>query len=91
MHDLLLAIAMIIAANAFICLYRTIAGPTIQDRILGVNIISTKTLSVMALVSFIYGETFFLDVALLYALLNFVVTVSLARYLETVGWEEAGP
>ncbi len=90
MHDLLLAVALIIVANAFICLYRAMAGPTIQDRILGVNIISTKTLSVVALIAFIFGETFFLDVALLYALLNFVVTVALARYLETVGWEEVG-
>ena len=87
MRDFFLAVSLIIMANAFICLYRAFAGPTIQDRVLGVNIVSTKTLSVVALAAFIFGETFFLDVTLLYALLNFIVTVALSRYLETQGWE----
>jgi multicomponent Na+:H+ antiporter subunit F len=89
MPDFFLAVSLIIMANAFICLYRAFAGPTIQDRVLAVNIVSTKTLSVVALAAFIFGETTFLDVTLLYALLNFVVTVALARYLETEGWEVA--
>jgi multicomponent Na+:H+ antiporter subunit F len=83
MTDFLTVVAAIIAANAFICLYRAASGPTIQDRILGVNIVGTKTLVVVVLVTFIHGSRFFLDVAMVYALLLFVVTVALSRYLET--------
>jgi multicomponent Na+:H+ antiporter subunit F len=87
MDNFLIAIAMIIALNAVVCLYRAAVGPTIQDRLLGVNIVGTKTLVIVVLVTFINGEGFFLDVAVLYALLLFVVTVAWSRYLETEGWE----
>ena len=65
-------------------------GPTIQDRLLGVNIVGTKTLVVVVLVTFIQGSDFFLDVAMVYALLLFVVTVAWSRYLETRGMGESG-
>ena len=85
MDDFLTAIAAIIALNAFICLYRAAAGPTIQDRLLGVNIVGTKTLVVVVLVTFIQGESIFLDVAMAYALLLFVVTVATSHYLQSEG------
>ncbi len=88
MNEFLTAIAIIIALNAFICLYRAAVGPTIQDRVLGVNIVGTKTLVAVVLVSFIQKESFFLDVAMAYALLLFVVTVATSRYLQSGGWEE---
>lgn len=87
MTDYLLAVAILILVNAVICMYRAVVGPTVQDRLLAVNIISTKTLVVVVLVTYIFGESFFLDVAMIYALLNFVVTVALSRYLETEGWQ----
>jgi len=88
MDDFLTVIALIISANAVVCLYRAAIGPTTQDRLLGVNIVGTKTLVVVVLVTFIQAEGFFLDVAIVYALLLFVVTVALSRYLEAEGWEE---
>ncbi len=90
MHNYLLAVAIIIALNAFICLYRAVRGPTIQDRVLGVNIVGTKTLITIVLITYIFSEVHFLDIAMVYALLNFVVTVAVSRYLETEGWREAG-
>lgn len=86
MKDYLLGVALVIALNAFICLYRAVVGPTVQDRLLAVNVVGTKTLIVVVLVTFIFHESFFLDVAMVYALLNMVVTVVLSRYLETEGW-----
>ena len=86
MSNFLSAIAIIVIINAFLCLYRAIMGPSIQDRVLGINIVSTKTLTLVVLVAFIYQNTLFLDVAMVYALLNFVVTVAASRYLETMGW-----
>jgi multicomponent Na+:H+ antiporter subunit F len=81
------AIAIIIGLNALVCLYRAVVGPTTQDRLLAVNIVGTKTMVIVVLITFIQGEGFFLDVALVYALLLFIVTVAMARYLEAEGWE----
>ncbi|OFW56154.1 MAG: hypothetical protein A2V52_00090 [Actinobacteria bacterium RBG_19FT_COMBO_54_7] len=88
MINFLTAIAIVIGLNALICLYRAMVGPTSQDRLLAVNIVGTKTLVMVVLITFVQGENFFLDVALVYALLLFIVTVALSRYLEAEGWEE---
>lgn len=88
MDSFLTAIALIISINAVLCLYRAAVGPTTQDRLLGVNIVGTKTLVVVVLVTYIFAESFFLDVAIVYALLLFVVTIATSRYLETEGWKE---
>lgn len=69
--------------NAVLCLYRAYLGPTVVDRLLAVNIVVTKTLVVLVLLGFIFDRSFFLDVALVYALLNLVVTIAASRYLET--------
>lgn len=70
-------------ANAFLCLVRAYLGPTVADRILAVNIIGTKTLVVLVLLAYIFGRNLYLDVALVYGLLNFVVTVVASRFIET--------
>ncbi|MEJ5186014.1 MAG: monovalent cation/H+ antiporter complex subunit F [Candidatus Geothermincolales bacterium] len=82
MDRFLTVVAAVIAANALLCLYRAALGPTIVDRLLAVNIVGTKTLVVVVLVTFIQAESFFLDVGMVYALLLFVVTVAFSRYLE---------
>lgn len=68
--------------NAFLCLLRAYLGPTAADRILAVNIVGTKTLVVLVLLSYIFGRSLYLDVALVYGLLNFLVTVVAARFME---------
>lgn len=75
--------AIIIILNSLLCLYRAIKGPTVQDRLLGINIVGTKTLTALVLVGVIFQSRFYLDVAIIYALLNFIVTVATARYLES--------
>jgi multicomponent Na+:H+ antiporter subunit F len=85
MDRFLTIIAALIAANALLCLYRAAVGPTVLDRLLAVNIVGTKTLVVVVLVTFIQAEAFFLDVGMVYALLLFVVTVAFSRYLEAEG------
>ena len=69
--------------NAFLCLWRAYAGPTIVDRILSINIVGTKTLVVVALLGVVFGRSIYIDIALVYGLLNFVVTIAAARFLET--------
>ena len=70
-------------ANAFLCLLRAYLGPTVADRILAVNIVGTKTLVVLVLLSYIFERSLYLDVALVYGLLNFLVTVVATRFMET--------
>lgn len=67
-------------------LYRLAAGPTIFDRILGLSAFGTSTTVVLVLVGAVYGRLdLFVDIALGYALLNFVGTLAAARYFEQVG------
>lgn len=84
MNAFFLAVAAAVMVNAFLCLYQGVKGPTIQDRLISINIVNTKTLAVLLLVFFVVGDPAnYLDIALVYALLNFVVTVALSRYAET--------
>jgi multicomponent Na+:H+ antiporter subunit F len=79
-----LGVGIILLITSFFgCLFRAIAGPTLPDRIIGVNIISTKALIILVLIAYIFEQSIYLDVAFVYALLNFIVTVTAGRYLET--------
>lgn len=73
-------IAILIAMG--MALARTLLGPTVYDRILAVNSFGTKTVLLIALLGAMAGRADYLDVALLYALINFVATVALLRYCE---------
>ncbi len=60
---------------------RIVAGPTIIDRIMGANVIGTKTTGLLVIIGLIYGrEDMFVDIALAYAMLNFIVTIGASRY-----------
>lgn len=64
-------------------LYRLVSGPTVFDRILGLSGFGTSTTMIMVLVGCVYGRLdMFVDIALGYALLNFVGVLAGARYFE---------
>ena len=63
-------------------LIRSIAGPTVFDRVLAVNSFGTKTVLLIAVYGFLSGRPDFLDLALVYAMINFVATVAILRYVE---------
>lgn len=88
MTSFFVTIGLIIFVNAFLCLYRAVAGPTVPDRVVAVNIISTMTMVILILIAYIFEQSIYLDVAFVYALLLFVVTVAVARYLESGGLPE---
>ncbi len=74
------AAAVLVAILLF--LVRALLGPTSFDRILAVNAIGTKTVVLVALLGFIAGRPDFLDIALLYALINFIATVAMLKYVQ---------
>nr|QNO42217.1 hypothetical protein AIOHENJG_00001 [Methanosarcinales archaeon ANME-2c ERB4]QNO42375.1 hypothetical protein LFOPHFOE_00015 [Methanosarcinales archaeon ANME-2c ERB4] len=80
MVDVFLAMALLIVIASFVSLYRGIEGPGIFNRIIAVNVIGTKTIVLLVLIGFIYERPDFFDIALLYAILNFIMTIAATRY-----------
>lgn len=76
-------VAVLVAMG--LALARALLGPTVWDRILAVNSFGTKTVLLIALLAAFAGRADYLDVALAYALINFIGTVALMRYCETTG------
>ena len=64
-------------------LYRGIFGPTVPDRMIGVNAIGTKTTVLLILIGLLYHRLdMFVDIALAYAFLNFIAVLAAARYFQ---------
>ena len=62
-----------------LALVRALKGPTVYDRILAVNMFGTKTVLTIAVLGFLAGRPAFLDIALVYALINFVTTIAVLK------------
>jgi multicomponent Na+:H+ antiporter subunit F len=78
--DALLATAAALALIGLTLLGRIVVGPTTPDRVVAVNVVATTAVVVIALVGAALGEPGFLDVALVYALLNFLLSVGLSKF-----------
>lgn len=78
--DGLLIAATLFVTLAIAMLYRAILGPTNQDRVLAVNVLGTNTVVILALLGAALGEPWFLDIALVYALLNFLMSIAISKF-----------
>jgi multicomponent Na+:H+ antiporter subunit F len=76
-----LAAAAALLATMALGLTRAFAGPTVYDRVLAVNSIGTKTVLLIAVLGFLMERPDFLDISLLYALLNFIGTIAVLRFI----------
>ena len=76
----LLAGAVALVGIALVLLWRVAVGPTTADRVVAVNVVGTAAVVVIALLAAALDEPGFLDVALVYALLNFLLSLGLARF-----------
>jgi multicomponent Na+:H+ antiporter subunit F len=86
MNDFFLWVSIILGALVLACLYRGVGGPGFLNRIVAVNVIGTKIVAILVLMGFLYNRIdMFVDISLVYALLNFVGTVTAAKYLERKG------
>ena len=70
-------------------LVRAIAGPTVFDRILAVNTFGTLTVILICVYNFLSGRPEFLDIALVYALINFIGTLAIAKYVRDAHFRDA--
>lgn len=71
-------------------LIRAFAGPTLYDRILAVNTFGTKTVLMIAVLGFLMGRPEFLDIALVYALINFIGTIAVLKFFRYGDLGQAG-
>ena len=74
-----------------LALCRAWIGPTSFDRLLALNMFGTKTVLFIAVISFITGRTDFIDLALLYALMNFIGVIAVLRFTKYKSFADTEP
>ena len=80
--QILVIASFVILFSTGLVLIRAFAGPTVFDRILAVNLIGTKTVIFLTLLGTIAGRSGYLDIALLYALLNYIGTIAILKLIQ---------
>jgi len=79
---MMLGVAVIALCVALgLTLIRTLLGPSLYDRVLAVNSFGTKTVLLLGVLGFFMGRPDFLDLAILYALINFVATIAVLKFV----------
>ncbi len=71
-----------IIVSMLLALIRAFIGPTLYDRILSVNMFGTKTVLLIAILGYLMGRPDFLDIAIVYALINFISIIAILRFFE---------
>jgi multicomponent Na+:H+ antiporter subunit F len=66
-----------------LALLRALLGPTVYDRVLAVNMFGTKTVLLLSVIAFLYGRPDFLDLALAYALINFIGVLAVLEFFRS--------
>ena len=64
-----------------LALVRALLGPSVYDRLLAANMFGTKTVLFLSVVAFLYGRPDFLDLALVYALINFIGVIAVLEFI----------
>lgn len=80
--DIFTITGVVLIITIFLCLYRVVFGPGACNRLIAVNTIGTKTIVLIVVIGYIYGRDIFLDIALAYAMINFIATLGMAKYLQ---------
>ena len=83
MRDFLWGVAVFLLLNGFSVLWRAALGPSVEDRILAINVTGTKTAVLIVVLAMIFSQEMLLDIALVYGLLNLIVSVAASRFIET--------
>mgnify|MGYP001103348349 CR=1 FL=1 len=91
MEGFFLGVALALGVLMLLSLYRGIFGPTVLDRLVGVNAIGSKTTVLLIIIGVLYKRVeMFVDISLAYALLNFIAVIAASRYFyKRKGLEES--
>lgn len=79
---LLVKLMNVLLFSALFVLYRVVRGPSPADRIIAVDILGILIIGLLALLGLHYDQGFFMDIALIWALLSFVASLAFAKVLE---------
>jgi len=86
MNSFLLGITVFIVVLTAVALYRVAVGKTIFDRILAAGLVGTNGFIILILIGFLFERVnMFIDIAIAYALLNFVIVIVLGKYFDRGG------
>lgn len=89
MNVAIFLVTFVLVVAVLLPFYRVVIGPTVFDRMMGVGVIGTKTVVLVCLVGFAYQRLdMFIDIAISYAMLNYIGTVVVAKYLDNSGTRE---
>jgi len=75
-------VSIAILVTMALALVRALLGPSVYDRVLAVNVFGTKTVLLLSVIAFLYGRPDFLDLALAYALINFIGVLAVLSYFQ---------
>ena len=78
-HILLWSGMLTLSCTVFACLFRAILGPRFTDRVVSVNMIGTKAVAMIAMLSFILKGEGLVDIAVVYAMISFLAIVVLSK------------
>jgi multicomponent Na+:H+ antiporter subunit F len=78
--DLFLAFIAAFVLLGVLTLYRIARGPTTHDRVVAVNATGTTTVLVIGLLAAVFDQEMFLDIAIVYALLNFIMSIAISKF-----------
>ena len=78
----MLYVIYILAGIALMSLFRLIVGPTFQDRLLSLSLVSVILVLMLCVLAVYLDQSFYLDIAMVYALMSFIATIGIAKYLE---------
>ena len=76
-------VTLALIATMALALVRAILGPTVYDRVLAVNMFGTKTVLLLSVIAFLFGRPDFLDLALAYALINFIGVLAVLEFFRS--------
>jgi multicomponent Na+:H+ antiporter subunit F len=79
---------LLLIIGTFICLYRVARGPTAPDRAVAIDTIGVMVVGICGVFGVLTGKDYYLNVAIAWALLSFIGTLALAKYLEGRGFDE---
>lgn len=79
MEKFLIAATIALAVSIFICFTRAVKGPAFADRLIAINVIGTKTIVLISVVSYIIKESYFIDIVLVYALISFLGSTVISK------------
>ena len=79
--DMIEYVVLLLAISVFLLLIRLFKGPTLPDKVLVIDTINSVIIGIVVMMSIYYGNEMFVDIAIVYAMLSFLSTIAVSKYL----------